>query len=99
MVDGASVEGRDPVEDIKSICREIEAYDPSILERPQVIAANKMDACMEGSEEILAALREAFGSKGIEVFGISAVSGQGVKEPALPYSASALPVSLGAGGL
>lgn len=80
MVDGASVEGRDPVEDIKSICREIGAYDPSILERPQVIAANKMDACMEGSEEILAALREAFGSKGIEVFGISAVSGQGVKE-------------------
>ena len=80
MVDGASAEGRDPVEDIKSICREIEAYDPSILERPQVIAANKMDACMEGSEEILAALREAFGSKGIEVFGISAVSGQGVKE-------------------
>ena len=80
VVDGASVEGRDPVEDIRTIIRELEAYNPQLLDRPQVIAANKMDACMEGSEEILAALREAFGSKGIEVFGISAVSGQGVKE-------------------
>lgn len=80
MVDGASVEGRDPLADILAINKELEAYDPSILEKPQVIAANKMDVCMEGSEEILEKLRKEFEPKGIEVFSISAVSGQGVKE-------------------
>ncbi len=47
VVDGASVEGRDPVEDIRTIIRELEAYNPQLLDRPQVIAANKMDAVYE----------------------------------------------------
>ena len=80
MVDGASVEGRDPLADILAINKELEAYDPSILEKPQVIAANKMDVCMEGSDEIIATLRKEFEPKGIQVFAISAVSGQGLKE-------------------
>ena len=80
MVDGASVEGRDPLADILAINKELEAYDPSILEKPQVIAANKMDVCMEGSDEIIATLRKEFEPQGIQVFAISAVSGQGVKE-------------------
>ena len=80
MVDGASVEGRDPLEDIKAINKELEAYDPAILDKPQVIAANKIDVCMEGSEKIIEKLRKEFEPKGIEVFSISAVSGQGVKE-------------------
>ena len=77
MVDGASVEGRDPLEDIKAINKELEAYDPALLDKPQVIAANKMDVC---SEKIIENLRKEFEPKGIEVFSISAVSGQGVKE-------------------
>lgn len=80
MVDGASVEGRNPLADILAINKELEAYDPSILEKPQVIAANKMDVCMEGSDEIIATLRKEFEPKGIQVFAISAVSGQGIKE-------------------
>ncbi|MEE0106972.1 MAG: GTPase ObgE [Lachnospiraceae bacterium] len=80
MVDGASVEGRDPLADILAINKELEAYDPSILEKPQVIAANKMDVCMEGSDEVIATLRKEFEPKGIQVFAISAVSGQGIKE-------------------
>ena len=80
MVDGASVEGRDPLADILAINKELEAYDPSILEKPQVIAANKMDVCMEGSDEIIATLRKEFEPKGVQVFVISAVSGQGIKE-------------------
>ena len=35
VVDGASVEGRDPVEDIRTIIRELEAYHPQLLDRPQ----------------------------------------------------------------
>ena len=82
MVDGASVEGRDPLEDIKTINRELEAYNPELLKRPQVIAANKMDAVYaeEDTEIILDELRNEFEPKGIKVFPISAVSRQGVKE-------------------
>lgn len=70
MVDGASVEGRDPLEDIKTINRELEAYNPELLKRPQVIAANKMDAVYaeEDTEIILDELRNEFEPKGIKVF-------------------------------
>lgn len=82
VVDGASVEGRDPVEDIRSIMKELEAYNPELLKRPQVIAANKMDAVGEDQDSalILDKLRSAFEPEGIRVFSISAVTGKGVKE-------------------
>ena len=80
MVDAASVEGRDPVEDILAINRELEAYNPELLEKPQVIAANKIDAIYEGENEIIENLRKTFEPEGIEVYLISAVSGKGVKE-------------------
>lgn len=80
MVDAASVEGRDPIEDIRAINKELEAYNPKLLEKPQVIAANKIDAIYEGENEIIQKLRETFEPEGIEVYPISAVSGKGVKE-------------------
>ena len=82
VVDAASVEGRDPVEDIRTITEELLAYNPGLLERPQVIAANKMDAAgtPEEADEILNRLRKEFEPQGIQVFSISAASGQGVKE-------------------
>lgn len=81
MVDGASVEGRDPIADIKAINEELAKYNADILSRPQVIAANKMDTLMEDEQEdILALLKEEFEPEGIKVMAISAVSGQGVKE-------------------
>lgn len=80
MVDAASVEGRDPIEDIRAINKELEAYNPKLLKKPQVIAANKIDAIYEGENEIIQKLRETFEPEGIEVYPISAVSGKGVKE-------------------
>lgn len=75
------VEGRDPIEDIKAINKELEAYNPELAKRPQVIAANKMDAMPEEDREvIIEMLEEAFADKDIKIFPISAVSGQGVKE-------------------
>ena len=61
---------------------ELEAYDPSILQRPQVIAANKLDALYvdEDMEDPVERLRREFEPQGIQVFPISAVSGQGLKE-------------------
>lgn len=80
VVDAAGVEGRNPVEDIKAINKELEAYNPDLLKKPQVIAANKVDAIYGDENEIIKELRDEFGKDGIKVFPISAVSGYGVKE-------------------
>lgn len=81
VVDAASTEGRDPVADIRAINKELEAYNPELLSRPQVIAANKVDAIYDDSEENpIDRLRREFEPEGILVYPISAVSGQGVKD-------------------
>lgn len=80
IVDVAGTEGRDPVADIYAINRELEAYNPDIAKRPQVIAANKMDALPGGEDSAVEAVRKEFETKGTAVYPISAVSGQGVKE-------------------
>ena len=81
IVDAASVEGRDPIDDIYKINAELEAYNPEIAKRPQVIAANKIDTLYEGeNDDAITLLREEFEPKGIKVFPISAVSGKGVRE-------------------
>lgn len=80
MVDAAGVEGRDPVEDINAINKELEKYNASLLDKPQIIAANKIDAIYGETNEVIDKIKEAFADKGIDVFPISAVSGKGVKE-------------------
>jgi len=80
IVDAAGTEGRDPVEDIYAINKELEAYNPDIAKRPQVIAANKMDAVYDRENSSLNAIRAEFEPKGIAVYPISAVSGEGVRE-------------------
>ncbi len=80
MVDAASVEGRDPVEDIKTINKELEAYNPDMLKRPQLIAANKIDAIYDEEDSNIARIKAEFEPQGIKVFPISAVSGKGLKE-------------------
>lgn len=81
LVDAASTEGRDPVDDINKINSELEAYNTDLLKRPQVIAANKIDVLSEeDAAEAVDKLKAAFEAKGIPVFPISAVSGKGVKE-------------------
>jgi GTP-binding protein len=81
MVDAASTEGRNPIEDIRAINKELEAYNPEIAKRPQIIAANKTD-CFYGDEKdrVLQLLKDEFEPEGMRVFPISAVTGQGVKE-------------------
>lgn len=80
VVDAASTEGRDPVEDIRIIKSELKKYQADLDERPQVIAANKIDALLEDGEDPILRLRRAFEPEGIQVYPISAVSGQGVRE-------------------
>ncbi len=82
IVDAAGTEGRDPIEDIYAINKELEAYNPDIANRPQVIAANKIDAIYEDgeSESPIDRLKAEFEPRGIKVFPISAVSGQNLKD-------------------
>lgn len=80
VVDAASTEGRDPLEDIRAINKELEAYNPDLMKRPQIIAANKTDVIYAEDEDLVAKLKAEFEPKGIKVYPISAVSGQGVKE-------------------
>ncbi len=80
MVDAAGSEGRDPIADIYAINKELEAYNPEIAKRPQVIAANKMDIIYEDENTVIEKLNAEFSPKGIKVFPISAVSGKGIKE-------------------
>lgn len=82
MVDAASTEGRDPVADIKAINEELRAYNPELLKRPQVIAANKIDAIYtdDETENPVDVIKKAFEPEGIKVYSISAVTGQGLKE-------------------
>lgn len=82
IVDAAGTEGRDPIEDIYAINKELEAYNPDIAKRPQVIAANKIDAIYDdgSGNDPVSALKAEFEPQGIKVYSISAISGQGLRE-------------------
>lgn len=79
VVDAASVEGRDPIEDIYTINKELENYQADLATRPQVIAANKIDV-LSDSDEIIEKIRKEFEPQGYQVFPISAVTGSGIRE-------------------
>lgn len=80
MVDAASTEGRDPIADIYAINQELKAYNPELMKKPQVIAANKIDAIYDEAESPIQSLKDEFEPQGIMVYPISAVSGKNLKE-------------------
>ncbi len=79
VVDVSSASGREPADDLAVIRRELELFRADLLQRPQVVAANKIDALDD--EERLARLRAKAAEWELPVFEISAVTGRGV--PAL----------------
>lgn len=79
IVDAAGSEGRDPIEDIYAINKELANYNEEIAKRPQVIAANKIDMIYEGDEDPVEKIRKEFEPQGIKVYPISAISGEGVR--------------------
>ncbi len=81
IVDAASTEGRDPIVDINAINEELRSYNEDLANRPQVIAANKIDALYgDDFETVIEMIKDEFEPKGIKVFPISAVSGKGLDE-------------------
>lgn len=82
VVDAAGTEGRDPIEDIMAINRELARYAIDLSTRRQIIAANKCDLIQtgEGEKDPVEEIRAYCEPLGIEVFPISAATGQGVRD-------------------
>ena len=79
IVDGAGSEGRVPVEDLKSIHAECESYDPEILKKPIIVAANKVELIQsEEQEDALKDLEKYCKEMHYPFFKISAASNQGI---------------------
>ncbi len=80
VVDAASSEGRDPIDDIYKINEELKRFNPEIAKRPQVIAANKIDLIYEGDEDPVEKIRKEFEPQGYKVFAMSGATGKGLQE-------------------
>lgn len=76
IIDMAGIEGRDPYDDYQAINDELQAYDKTLMERPQLIAANKMD--MPGAEENLRQFKEKL-TKDVSIYPISALTKEGLR--------------------
>src|SRR5947208_12093217 len=76
VVDVAGSEGRNPIEDLQNLRREIGLHDPALSSRPWLVVANKMD--LPGAETNLRALRERFSK--IKIIPTSAANGEGIAE-------------------
>jgi GTPase len=79
VVDVSSMSGREPADDLEVIRRELGLFQADMLGRPQLVAANKMDALDDPDR--LERLRERAATLGLPLMTISAVTGEGV--PAL----------------
>ncbi len=77
VVDVSGSEGRDPIEDYKAINHELKNYSETLSSRQQIVAANKIDAADPQSAERFC---EYIRSIGLEVYKISAATGEGVKQ-------------------
>jgi GTP-binding protein len=77
-LDASGSEGRDPIEDFYMINQELSQYNERLMDKPQIIAANKTD--IPGSEDWIAKIKEEFEPQGIAVYEISAASQTGIRE-------------------
>ncbi len=78
VVDISCFEGRDPVEDIRTINRELERYSPMLARRPQIIVANKVDA-LDRSVVDIDAFEAFVRENGWELMYVSAATGEGIR--------------------
>jgi len=76
VIDVAGSEGRNPVEDVQQLRKELDLYDPLLSQRPWFVIANKMD--LPGAEENLSGVRKKFPK--IDIVPISAAKGEGIEK-------------------
>ena len=85
VVDMGANDGRDPVEDFRIINDELEHYEYRLMERPQIVLANKMD--LDNAQENLKRFKEAYPE--VEVFETTTIIAEGL-EPVLYRAADLL---------
>lgn len=78
VIDVSGSEGRNPVEDFEKINSELQKYSDKLSKRTQIIVANKIDSMQD--EKLCQELEKLAKQKGLEIFKISAVTGEGVSE-------------------
>ena len=78
VIDVSGTEGRNPVEDFNTINEELKQYSEKLATRKQIIVANKIDSMQD--ENLYKELEKMAKEKGIEIYKISAVTGEGVEE-------------------
>lgn len=76
VVDIAGSEGRNPIEDVQQLRKELDLYDPLLSKRPWFLIANKLD--LPGAQDNLKALRKEFPK--IDVAPVSAAKGEGIDD-------------------
>ena len=76
VIDVAGSEGRNPVEDLQQLRKELDLYDPLLSQRPWFVIANKMD--LPCAEENLSGVRKKFPK--IDIVPISAAKGEGIEK-------------------
>jgi GTP-binding protein len=76
LVDVSGASGRDPVEDFETINAELRLFDHAVAAKPQIVAANKIDALDDPAR--VEALERHVRKKKLPVFRISGVTGEGV---------------------
>ncbi len=76
IIDASGSEGRDPIDDFNKINKELEVFSSDLVNRPQIVVANKCDLC---EDEDIEKLRNYFEGKGYKFFPIMAAIAEGTK--------------------
>ena len=80
LVDVSGATGRHPVEDLDTVRKELELFQPTLAAKPQIVAANKMDAADPSNDDDITALERRASALGLPFLRVSGVSGRGVPE-------------------
>jgi GTPase len=80
LIDVSGATGRNPVEDLDVVRKELELFQPTLAAKPQIVVANKMDAVDPSNDDAIVALERRAAALGLPFLRVSGVSGQGVPE-------------------
>jgi GTP-binding protein len=80
LVDVSGASGRDPVVDLDTVRRELELFQPTLAAKPQIVAANKIDALDPSQRDQITALQNRAAALDLPFLQVSAVTGQGIPE-------------------
>ena len=78
LIDVSPYNERDPIHDFETVMKELEAFNPQLVKKPQILAANKVDL-LSGDKQRLEMVRGLAQRKGLCFFAVSALKGEGLK--------------------